>query len=240
MNFLQIVQLSVLECGVSGSLTTVAGQVGGLARVVSWVGAAWEEVQTEHDDWRWMRSSNLLNPGTTGAQFVTVAGQASYPLGVAAGTCGVASSVFGKWAKGSFRNYTTTVGVANETFMDNIGFDAWRNAYMYGAMRSVQTRPIAIAVGPDESLCVGPPSNGLYTVTGDYFTAPTEMTLDADTPTGLPAAFHRIIVYKTMELYGGYEAAPEVFQKGQSNYRRMLSDLEHLKLPQTVTGGALA
>lgn len=241
MNRLSLAQKLITECGISGAMTTTISQTGEFARVVGWIDQAWQEVQTEHDDWKWMRSSNLLNPGTTGAQFITTAARAIYPLGNVVGTnCGVLAANFGKWAKGSFRNYVTTVGVNSEMHMDDISYDEWRDCYMFGAMRSVQTRPIVIAAAPDESLCVGPPSNGLYTITGDYYVAPTVMALDADTPTGLPVAYHLIIVYQAMIYYAYYEGASEVLQRGREGYGMLLAQLEALKLPELVLGPPLA
>lgn len=236
MNRLALSQRLALECAVSGTLTTTINTTGEQLRIVTWVDQAWNDLQTEHDDWNWMRSSNLLGAG---ASFVTVAGTATYPLGTGAGTCGIAVSVFGKWARDSFRCYTTTVGTNDENILDPITFDAWRDVYMYGANRAVQTRPVAVAVGPDESVCIGPPSNGLYTVTGDYFTAPTIMLSDTDVPTGLPVAQHMLIVYKGMMSYAGYEAASEVFQRGKAGWDMMLAQLEALKMTEVAWAGAL-
>jgi hypothetical protein len=72
----------------------------------------------------------------------------SYPLGTGAGTVGIAVDSFGKWDRDTFRCYTTTVGTNDEQFLDEVPFDVWRDAYMLGAMRSVQTRPVVVAVGP--------------------------------------------------------------------------------------------
>lgn len=237
MDFLQLCQRAVLECGVSGSLTTTVGQVGSLGRIVNWINAAWEELQTEHDDWEWMRSSNLLGAGVS---FATVAGQASYPLGTGAGTVGVTFANFGKWDRYAFRNYTTSVGFSNEMFLDFIDYDVWRNGYMLGAMREVQTRPVAVAIGPDKSVCLGPPPNALYTVTGDYFVAPTQMAQDTDVPTGLPNQFHVAIVYGAMRMYAAYESAPEVYNRGEKGYGDLLRELEARQLPEIEFGTALA
>ena len=236
MNFLTLAQTLQLECGVSGTLSTTVGQVGSLGRLVSWVNSAWNQVQTESDDWNWMRSSSLLGAG---ASFATVAGQASYPLGSGAGTSGVVAANFGKWDRESFRCYTTSAGYINEIYLDEVPFDVWRNAYMYGAMRNVQTRPVAVAIGPDESVCLGPPPNALYTITGDYFVAPTSMVADTDVPFGLPVQFHDIIIYRAMMMYGLYESAPEVFQRGQEDYNLNLKALEVLKLPRMAFAGSL-
>lgn len=237
MNFLSLSQRLIQECGVSGTLSTTAGVTGEQQRITSWINSAWNDLQTRHDDWTWLRSSVLTGGGVS---FATVAGQAYYPLGIGAGNVGIAASVFGKWDKTSFRCNTTAVGFLDETYLDPIGYDEWRDGYMYGAMRSVQTRPVAIAIGPGKQLCLGPPPNGNYTITGDYYLAPTQMVNDTEEPTGLPAQFHMAIVYNAMMMYAGYEAASEVFQRGQAGYSRMMTELEANYAPTIMFAGALA
>lgn len=237
MNRLALVNSIIQECGVSGGpVATAIGLTGSLLRCATWIDAAWAEVQTEHDDWDFMRSSNLRG---LGASFVTVAGTASYPLGTGAGTVGILTDNFGKWDRYTFRCYTTTVGTNDEQFLDDIPYDVWRDSYMLGAMRTVQTRPVAVAIGPDQSVNVGPPANGLYTITADYFTAPSVMTADTDVPTGLPLRFHMLIVYKAMMKYAGFESAPEVWSRGNSEYNLMFNQLEAARLPQIGFAGAL-
>jgi hypothetical protein len=243
VNLLAICQRTAVECGVaSGSaiqtaLSTVVGATGSLGRVVGWVQDAWTDVQMDHDDWSWMRSSVLLGGGAT---VPTIAGQASYPLGTGAGTVGVAVDAFGKWDRETFRCFPTAVGFQGEDYLDEVPFDTWRDGYMFGAQRSVKTRPVVVAVGPDQSLNLGPPPNGLYTVTADYFVAPSEMVADTDVPVGLPTRFHMLIVYYAMQKYAGYESAPEVMQRGASESTRMLAQLMAVRAPRLTFGGALA
>ena len=237
MNYLQLCQRCVGECGVSGTLSTTAGQVGSLARIVNWIDDAWSDLQTLHDDWGWMRSSNLLGGG---ASFVPAAAQYTTPLGTAAGQVGIAVGSFGKWDTETFRCFSTAAGISNETFLDDIPFDSWRDSYMLGAMRLVKTRPVAVAIGPDRSVNLGPPPDGSYTITADYFLAPSLMVADTDTPTGLEVRFHMLIVYKAMMKYAAYEAAPEVLQRAAMEWGAMFPQLEALRLPQISFGGALA
>lgn len=237
MNRLALAQRLQIECGVSGTLSTTIGQTGSLGRLVNWIDAAWNDIQTEHEDWEFLRSSNLLGGGVS---FTSVAGQASYPLGTGAGTVGLLATSFGTWDRYSFRNYTTSVGTGNEMFLDPIPYDSWRDGYMLGAMRAVQTRPVAVAIGPDKSVCLGPPTAVGYTITGDYFTAPTAMATDTDSPTGLPAQFHMAIVYKAMMKYATYESAPEVMTGGQNGYNPLFNELEARYAPEVTTAPALA
>lgn len=243
MNFLGLAQRAAIECGASSqtaiavALPTVIGAMGNLQRIIGWVNDAWTDIQMAEDCWDWMRSSNLLGQGVS---FQTVSGTFSYPLGAGAGTVGVPVDSFGKWDRESFRNFTTSAGTADEIVMDEIPYDTWRNGYMLGAMRSVRTRPVAVAVGPDQSLCLGPPANSQYTVTADYFVAPSEMVADADVPLGLPTRFHMLIVYGVMRKYGQFESAPEVYQRGKEEGSVMSAQLMAVRAPRITMGGALA
>lgn len=243
MNYLQLVQRMASECGVSGTLTTVAGQQGSLLRCVNWIQQAWIEIQTAHDDWTFLRSSRLLGAG---ASFATVSGQLFYPVGTGAGTVGISADDFGAWDMDSFRVQVTSVGFANETYLDKVAFDNWRNSYMYGAMQQVVTRPVAIAEGPENQLCLGPASDGTYTVTGDFYWAPQIMTIDADEPKNrgltwrLPKRFDMLIVYRAMRYYAAYESAPEVHQRAVDGEGDMMAKLEMLYLPEFNSGEPLA
>jgi hypothetical protein len=219
------------------ALPTVVGATGSLGRIVGWVNDAWTDIEMDHDDWDWMRSSNLLGAGVS---FQTIPGQASYPLGTGPGTVGVGVEAFGKWDRETFRDFTTASGFQNEMFLDEIPYDAWRNSYMLGAMRTVQTRPVVIAVGPDQSLCLGPPPNGQYTVTGDYFVAPQVMVADADVPLGLPTRFHMLIVYRVMQKCGQYESAQELYARGSEENAGMYAQLMAVRAPKVSFGGPLA
>ncbi len=241
--FLELCQRAAIECGVSSTvaiqtaLPTVVGASGSLGRIVNWVSDSWSDLQQDHSDWDWMRSSNVLGAGVS---FQTVAGQASYPLGTGAGTVGVDVNDFGKWDYDTFRNFTTTVGFINENFLEPISFDRWRDGYYYGAQRNVQTRPVVIAVGPDQSLNLGPPPNGLYTITGDYWVAPSSMVADDDVPVGLPVRFYMLIVYYCMQKYGMYESATETYQNGTMQANGMYRQLQQVRAPRISWGGALA
>ena len=243
LNFLDLCQRAAVECGVASNtaigtaLSTVVGATGSLGRIVNWVNDGWTDIQMDHDDWDWMRSSSILGGGVS---FATVAGQASYPLGTGAGTVGVAVTSFGKWDRGTIWSYTTANGFSDEINLGEVPFSVWRATYMSNANRNVRSRPTVFAVGPDQSLCLGPNVNANYTVTGDYFVAPTGMTVDADVPTGLPQRFYMLLVYRVMMKYGGYESAPEVYQRGSQENAGMYAQLQAVRAPRIGWGAALA
>lgn len=232
MTFLQLCQRLILECGISGesNFTTVVGNSGEFERVVTWVNAASLDIQSAHQDWDWMRQS---------ASFATVAGQATYELGSGAGTVGVTVAAFNMWARDTARNYVTSVGTNSEIFMDHIGYDAWRNTYMYGALRTTTTRPVQFAISPTKALCMGPPPVVGYTITCDYYTAPVDLALDVDVPL-LPTQWQMAIIYRAMMFYGAFEAAPEVYNRGETEFQKVMNRLDHDRLPEIVFAGALA
>lgn len=238
MNRLQLVQRLAQECGVSGTVTTTEGALPTeTARLVTWTDQAWDEIQTKHDDWTWMRSSSLLGAGVS---FITVAADYDYPLGTGPGTVGVAADSFGKWDPYSFQLFTTAVGINDEVELDLITFDQWRNGYMLGAQRSVTTRPTVVAIGPGETVVVAPPPTVGYTITADYFVAPSVMEDNDATPTGLPLPFHMLIVYLAMTYYAGYESAPEVLDRAQAGYGPLMRRLERVRAQPITAAGALA
>jgi len=226
-NFLDLVQRTRLECGVSGTgPSAVAGQIGEAQRLVAWVSTAWMKIQTKHLDWGFKRLS---------ASFATVNGQATYTTAQA----GIAANTFGQWIRDTFRNYDTVAGLTSEVFMDYMEYDAWRNNYLYGALRDTRTRPVVVTIAPDKSLGLGPVPNAAYTVTGDYFKRAIAMVSDTDVPDGLPAQFNMVIVYQAMQYYALYESAPEVYQHGQLEYNKLMAELEADRLPEVRFTGAL-
>lgn len=225
MNFLQGVQRLSRDCGASGTIATTVGASGESQRFVDWYNEAWMDIQAEHPDWQWLRSS---------CSFVTVTDQATYTPA----ECGITD--FGAWKPGSFRCYPTAVGTRGEMFLSSVDYEYWRDLYQFGANRDVRNRPTVITVCPNTSVGLGhtPDASG-YTVVGDYYKTPSELSGDSAIP-ALPEKHHMAIVYRAMMIYGTYEAAPEVYQRGEIEYKRMLRRMEIDRLPRLVTAGALA
>lgn len=238
MNRLQLVQRLAVECAASGTVSTTEGTLSAQSqRLTNWIDQAWSEIQTKNDDWTWMRASNLLGSGVS---FVTVAGDYDYPLGVGAGTVGVEPEDFGKWDPYTFRLSTTALNFSDESLLGLITYDQWRDGYMVGAQRFVPTRPSLVAIGPDETVVVAQPPTVGYTITADYYVAPSVMALNTDVPLGLPLPFHMLIVYLAMTYYAGYNAAPEVLDRGQMGYGPMMRRLERIRAQKISIAGAMA
>jgi len=227
VNYLELTQRLARRCGVpSASLTTVVGQTGEYQRLTDYINDAWNDIQTAHQDWDWLRTS---------ASWVTADGQYQYTTA----QCGITAGTFGMWARNTFRNYPTAQGVYAEITMSWLRYDNWRDTYLYGGTRATRSRPTEFAVGPDKSIFLGPvPSSG-YTMTADYFTAPVTFAADADTP-AMPAQFHMAIVYRAMMYYAGFESASEVYQEGEIEFGKLMRRMDSDRLPEISFAGPLA
>jgi hypothetical protein len=197
-----------------------------MQRIVSWIATAWMDIQILHQDWDFLRGS---------ASCTTVAGQEAYTLT----DFGLTAATWGMWERYTFRNYVTSEGTNSEIFMEHIDYDTWRDSYFYSGFRAARTRPIVIAVRPsDSAVILGPvPAEG-YTITGDYFAAPVALEADADEP-AIPKQYRMVIVYKAMMAYGRYEGAPEVYQFGENEYKKLMKRLQVDETPQVGWAGAL-
>lgn len=237
-DYLGLCNLLVMDCAISGGpMTSVVSQTGEFQRVTVWINRAYRELQTARFNWDFLRSSQLEGGGVS---FATISGQAIYPLGTGPGTVGVAANGFGSWVKKSLRDQTTTSGVSDQYMLELISFDAWRDAYSFGAQQTITTRPVAIAVSPENAICVGPWPTSAYTLTGDYWMAPLQLATNTDEPSNIPEEWQMSIVYKAMIYYGQYESANDVVVRGKDGYRTLTRQLGNLRIPMISAGRALA
>ena len=225
--YVQLTDSLKTECGVSGAkLTTLANQVVEINRLAGWINQSWMDIQEIHEDWFFLRQSFA---------FSTTAGQQSYTP-TQAGIAVVPG--LGVWKRDSVRLYSTALGVSNEMLMPYIGYDTFRDLWQFGAMRTIQTRPTVFSIDPQFNFLLGAMPDDAYTVNGEYFQAPSQMAADIDTPS-LPVRWHNLIVYRAMQHYGMYEAAPEVLQRGQIEFAKMLARLQTQQLPKIIFGEPL-
>lgn len=230
MNYLQLINRARVECGVSGAslpLVNVTGLTGESARMANWINSAWVDVQTVKGDWQWMRE---------GFQFNTVTQQQFYT----AAEIGVGDT-FANWKRDSFRCSSVGNDYRDEQLMNYMEYTTFRNLYMYANMRTTYTRPVVVTIDPVKKLGMGAIPDIPYVITGEYYKKPTEFSAATDEPSSaFPDRYHMMIVYRAMMFYGGYEAAPEVFQRGESEFKRLMNNIDIDQLPDTVSGPPLA
>lgn len=227
MNLLALTNQLRVECGVSGpSLSTVQNQTSTTenSRLTAWVKQAWIDIQTSKEDWLFLREN---------FQFNTTALTWSYSS-TAAGL-----SDFGNWKRDSFRCSTVGQNYADEQLLNYMDWTTYRNLYQYGNMRSTYARPVVVSIQPSKDLAFGSIPDAAYTIVGEYYTQPVGLSADTDSP-AIPDRFHMMIVYRAMMYYAGYESAPEVLERGTSEYARLYSRLEIDQLPTIVSGPPLA
>lgn len=229
MNYLQLTQRLRQECGVAGTgPSTVTSQVGEMKRLVDWVASAWTEIQGLHDTWEFLRED---------FSFGLVANVGEYTPSGAAGV-GAALTDFRYWHKNTLRLYRTDVGVADEQWLVEWGYQTFRDTYRYNLQ--VTGRPLVFAKRPkDFALMFGLVPEQAYTCRGEYQRLPVVLSADADIP-AIPTHLHMIVVYKAMISYGMEQAASEVVARAQDEYQKLLTVMEREMLPGMSLGNPMA
>ena len=232
MNFLQLAQRLSVECGISGTgPTSTTNQTGMNAKLVNWIQSAWLEIQGVHDQWGWMREPFAFN---------TVAGTGDYlPADTTNTLTGDVLDDLRYWHKDTFRCQKVSIGVQDEQWLVEWEYQVFRNTYRF----NLQTngRPVVFAIKPNgKAVMLGQIPDDVYSVTGEYQYLPREMVGDTAVPEMPNSALHMVIVYKAMQFYGMYEAAPEVLGRGNTEYTRLMNQLEREQLPEVYLGNPLA
>lgn len=225
-NLLSLVNTAREECDAAGSgdLTTLVGVSGESLRFKNWIIRAWEEIQEKHTDWRWMK---------TDYSFVTTANDGSYTSAQA----GIASR-FDNWDKTFCTVYTTSAGTADQTRLQWIDYDTFRNTYLVGSHAQLTGRPMYFTSGPANELLLGPkPDSALYTVAGQYHKSPQTLSANTDEPE-LPD-HQRVIVYRAMKKYARFSSAPEIYQDAENHERELMAQIMAKYLPMITMDGPL-
>lgn len=232
MTFLQLAQRAASECGVSlTGPSDTTGQSGRLGQIVKWVNAGWMDIQTKHDDWKWMRASFTVD---------TTAGDGKYLITDCtdvATSAALTVAGFRCWVPETFKIYLASAGQATETDLDLIDYQHWYARWNTG--NQSDSYPTDFTVDHDLGILLAPKPGDVYTVSGEYMKAATELSGDSDEP-DMPAEYHMAVVYRAMMKYGRYNAAPEVFTDGQAEYTRMMREMSRTQRPAHLVGGALA
>lgn len=221
-----------MECGVS--LTgpdATSGQTGRLGQIVKWVNAAWLDIQTRSNDWKFMRSSFSVS---------TTASDGKYAITDCTDTVSSAALTtdgFRDWCRESFKLYLTSAGSGTETDLLFIDYQDWYERYNIG--QQSDSYPNQFTIDHDMGILLAPKPGDIYTLRGEYMKAATALDGDDDTPE-LPAEYRMAIVYRAMMKYGRYSGATEVFTDGQAEYMRMMREVGRTQRPANVVPGALA
>ena len=231
MNYLQLVQQLRSEVGGSGTgPSTVTNQVGMAQRLASWTATAWLEIQGLHNTWNWMRQP---------FSWETIASTGDYlPSSITNTITGNVMTDMRYWYKDTFRCQKKSIGVQDEQWLVEWEYLVFRNTYRFNVQ--VDGRPVVFAENPQgKAIMLVQKPNDVYIISGEYQTKAWPLVDDTDEP-DMPENYHMLIVYKAMQYYGFYEAAPEVIQRGEKQYQALLTQLEHEQLQEVYLGNPLA
>lgn len=229
MNYLELVNRARQECGVSGSRLLTLSSASGLSaeaqRFKDWVSEAWIMIQTDFSEADFMRAD---------FSFETAAGVQKY-LPSAAGAPDVTM-----WKRDTMRCRRTADGFNGEQLLPFLGYDHFRDYYLYGPMRENRSRPVLFTAEPGtKAILLGATPDDVYTIEGQYFRSPVKLEEDADTPS-LPNQFHMLIVHMAMAQYAAFEYAPEVAQRANDGVRFYRPRLAFDQAPRIEAGLPLA
>lgn len=231
MNFVDLTERLRYECGVSGTqLTTVQNLNGELLRLRNWIRDAWQELQQERTEWKFMRRQ---------FSFDTVAGTQSYSL---ATVQAVNSNIdIDLYRQDSFSlDLATAADRAQEQPLGMMGYDHFRNMYIVGYPASDPTRwqrPMTASIDDAKTIWFGPAPDLSYRIRGECWINPQILVDDADVPI-MPDKYHNVIVYRAMKKYAGYESANDVRVRASQEGSVPELTLFNEQLPQvTIDGG---
>lgn len=233
MTYLQLCRRLAQECGLSGTVPTgVTNQTGELKRIVDWVASAWDEIQSRHRDWRWMRVGFTLS---------TTSGDDDYAYSSATDALTAAAIArFRRWLVTDPENppkcYLSSSGVSAEYWLSYLSYERFRTLYQIGTEQIGQ--PAHITINPQNQLVLGPTPDDTYVITGEFQRGNQTLSADADEPE-MPDDFHMLIVYDAMLKYAGFDAANEIYHRGLNEGRPLRRRLELDQRPRIRIAGPL-
>jgi hypothetical protein len=210
---------------------TVTGQQGRLSRIVQWTADAYHDIQTNRDDWRWLKAI------FTGQTIADVQSYNAAAMGI--------TERFDGWIYPSFDThprfsvFLTADGPANEGFLRQIPWDTFRQRYMFGANSLDRGAPVLFSVTPQDELIFYPTPDAQYTIRGDYRRSPQILSADADIPE-MPIAHHDAIKWQALILLGTFDEAFDQIQLWQRQLAKHMAALERKQTERITLGGPLA
>lgn len=205
--FLELVNDVARESGTMGGQTlgSVASASGRWAKIVSWTRQAWEMIQRERADWKF-----LTLPFTASL----VQGQMFY----SAVNLDIAN--FGGWLRvGDHRTrftiYDPTIGLADQQRLCVVPYDRWDRSYGIGVPG--QNRPILASYNDARQLCIGNPPDRTYTITGNCRRKIQSLTADTDIPY-IDDQHHQAIVWRALMLLGDDDESSAEVSSSANNY----------------------
>jgi hypothetical protein len=222
MNFLKIAQGIRQECGIPGvGPTSLANQTGEMKRVVDWMDRAYEDIQSAHTTWEFLRGE---------FSFQTVAGTAEY------GVTQHGVNDISEWAFDTFRCYLT---VDDEQYLEFYLYDDFRDTWKIGTQRARSGRPSCFTIKPNNVIMFDCVPDAAYTIVGDYYKLPVARGSESDSPV-FPEQYHVGVIWRALMYFGTYAAEPDKYGVGSDEYQRVMRRMASTQLPMFTAGRPLA
>lgn len=209
--FLQLVNKVEQDSGTVNTRSSATSDVAAAAtlrqqKIVDWVKEAWNLIQTDRSDWRFMRAE---------FEHALVNGQARYT----AAELGLTdlSRYVGPLTDGSdpFTVHDPALGAADQRPIRYQRWDEWLASWGRGAPPS--NRPMYWTVDLAGKLCIGPAPDRAWVLTGEYVREPQELTASADVPR-IPGQFHDLIAYRALMLLADHDEAVGALIPAKAKY----------------------
>lgn len=220
--FVDLVEATRVECGVSGSkIVSVQNLSGSLNRIRQWVADAWYELQTSRDDWKWMYQYYEFS--------LTALKQKYTPAEAGVPNLNV-------WNEASFWIDNPAIGRGDQQPIGWMEWEHFREMYIRGN-QSAQ-RPMCFTVHPNKSLYFGPLPDLPYAIACEAWTEPYQLVNDTDVPS-MPEKFHGLLKYIAMGKYATYESANEVALAARNGATPLMQRLLNSQTPEVTVDGGL-
>jgi hypothetical protein len=225
MTYLELCQRLRQEARISGTgPTTTVSQSGEYKKVVDWIAAAYEDIQNQHEEWRFLQQP---------FSFTVTIGTRDYTPAEA----GITD--LRRWKHSSHGDIRCYLTAGDEQRLVYIPWNQFRDIYLIGTNRTTTGRPGVFSIEPDDTIAFDYLPDQEYTIVGEYYQQPDVMSGDTDEPI-FPSNFHLAIVYRALMFFGVDYAADEKYAHGQNEYKKILRKLEQTQLPRLTWGAPLA
>lgn len=211
MNYLEIVKETARLSGTVDPRSVATVETGGRIRLIAaLVAAAWQEIQSSQQAWRFRV-----------IEFPEVTGLTPNVNRYTAETLNLTNPPWSNWILGGAGSIPLTIWAqtreggtpipADELRRDEqaltvLDYPAFRASYQTGASIAITGRPQAVAVNTQDELVVWPTPTETYRLSGTYRRAPQILTEDDDTPI-VAEEFHRLIAWAGKLLLDHYDEA---------------------------------
>ncbi len=204
MNFLQLVQKTWQESGLSGNVADVSSASGMQLHFVNWVRDAWVEIQRESDEWVFMKQSST---------FSTIAAQEEYPKGIIALQQLKKPLAAYVLVNGMYQSLGLVVSPQSATELNRLNKQNGQPSVCY-----YRNSVFSFDTIPDQA----------YTVKVYFVRTEQELLLNTDIPI-MDDNYHRAIVWRALEQYARYDEDNALLQtsreRGDKAVMAMRSDL---------------